>query len=196
MKISKITFSLYLLITLLLSINSSYADSDSFWCWFADFEGCAGVTPESGNARNLRNSGGHGIGNIGGKRDRVETRTIITIPDYTIRKIQRFFGLGGNRINISYSNSVQPDCYKQNHTEPIIENTLLSQNNLTQCMNALTNDLADSPNGLQLQISQCQDFFCQPDFIFKFEKYLNTHPAYQVRNINSFLSCNNQSFEI
>ena len=177
-------------LVILLTSHQTFAEGESVWCWIFNFQGCPGVSPTSGNARNLNNSGGHGIGNIGGKRDRVETRTIITIPDYSIRRIKRFFGLGGNLINISHNDSDQR-CYEQNHTTPRIEHTLLAEGSMSECMEALDNDLRDSPNGIQLNIVQCQHLFCTSKFISKFEEYLLTHPDKTVGNVNQFLTCNN-----
>ena len=110
--------------------------------------------------------------------------------------IKRFFGFGGNLINISYDPSAVPNCYDQSHTTPNIENPLLSDGSLGQCMEALTSDLEDYPNGLQLNLVQCQQFFCTPQFIVKFEEYLQAKPEVKINNSRRFLTCYDSSVEV
>lgn len=189
--LKKLTF-----ILLILSSGPTFAEMGSFWCFFMDFQGCPGVRAKSGNARNINNTGVHGIGNIGAKRKRVEKRTIIKIPDHIVRKIKRFFGFGGNIIKISSTVDSSHGCYEKNHTSPKLGGTLFKEGTLSECMNALTNDLRDNPRGLQLNIVQCQHFFCEPTFISKFEEYLRAHPEQKIKNVDQFLTCNTKSVEI
>lgn len=172
---------LYLFI-LYFSLSFAAYGQNLVLCWIFEMQGCEGVEDKPGRAINMGNDGSKGIGAIGAKRERVERRTIITIPDHTIRKIKRFFGLGGSRINISY----EPSCRDDKTSFPGLENSFLRVN-LQSCLMALERDLLNSPRGIELNVVQCQDYFCQPQFLERFKLFAKEHPIF-VWIIDSYLS--------
>lgn len=151
---------------------------------------------EQGRARGTSNTGGKGIGATGAKSQKVETRTIITIPDHKMRSILRFFGLGGSRINVSYEDSQQEGCFSDEDHLKALQNPLLQSASISECFQALENDLAELPAGLNLQIIQCQEVFCHKTFIEKFTLFLRDNPRYQISNSEQFLGCKTNSFDI
>lgn len=153
-------------------------------------EGCPGVEPTGGKAMNMRNNGGNGIGAIGGKTDRVETRTIIKVPDYKIRRFLRTLGLGGTRINISHEKADECEDNKQ------VMETVFKSGSAHECKEAFFSDLKNAPRGLNLQIAQCQDRFCNDDFLEVFKSFLKDNPQYKVKNPELFLGCDSASIEI
>ncbi|GEM_PF-3495535 len=183
------------MLTLILSTQNIHAVNPVF-CWLMDLQGCPGVEVEQGRARGLNNSGGAGIGGIGAKSEKVEKRTIITIPDHKMRSIMRFFGLGGTRINISYQEDQQRDCLHQDDILPNMENPLFESGSFNECLQALGNDLNELPNGINLRIVQCEEIFCRPTFIQKFQLFLDENPKYQVRETERFLGCRPNSVDI
>lgn len=179
----------YLFILFFL-FNSAAYGQNLVLCWIFEMQGCEGVEDKPGRAINMGNNGSKGIGATGAKRESVERRTIITIPDHKIRKIKRFFGLGGNRINISYEH--EANCRDDKTSLPGLEDTFLRVN-LQSCLRALERDLANSPRGIELNVLQCQDYFCQPQFLERFKLFSKKHPQYQVSNPERFLSCSQTS---
>lgn len=191
MKIWPILFT----ILALLSASKAHAEPNMVLCWIFSMQGCPGVEAESGNAITMNNNGASGIGAIGGKTSRVETRTIITIPDYKIRRFLRSLGLGGQRININYELD-ESECDRTGGSLKPTTNALFASNSARECMRALEEDLKRLPRGIHLQVTQCQERFCNEEFIEVFEAFLKDHPQYQVSNTQNFLGCGPRTVEI
>lgn len=158
-------------------------------------QGCPGVEPVGGSAINTGNNGVSGIGAIGGKTSKVETRTIIKVPDYKVRSFLRSLGLGGQRINISYEQN-ESECDYSEESLKITSNALFEPNNGRECMRALEEDLKMLPQGINLQITKCQERFCNEDFIEVFEAFLQDHPQFKISDSKSFLGCGPRTVEI
>lgn len=181
-----------LLLFLIISIPQAQAEPNPVFCWLFSMQGCPGVDPVAGNAISTRNNGASGVGAIGGKTDRVETRTIIKVPDYKVRRFLRSLGLGGQRINISYDQN----CDQSGGTLSPSTNALFNPASATECMRALLEDLNSSPQAINLQVVQCQERFCHADFIEVFEAFLKDHPEYHVPNVQNFLGCELRVIEV
>jgi hypothetical protein len=161
-------------------------------CWIFEMQGCPGVEAEQGASINIERPGNRGIGSTGAKRDAVDNRNIITIPDYQIRKIQRFFGLGGTRINISHDvGNVECDG-NSSDALPGLESSVLRVD-LKTCLGALESDLLNYPRGIELNIVQCQEYFCQTPFIEKFSSFVEKSDRFDISNVELFLKCANPS---
>lgn len=190
----KILLSLFALITL-IQAPKAQAEPNMVMCWLFSLQGCPGVEPVGGKAITTGNNGVSGIGAIGGKTSKVETRTIIKVPDYKVRRFLRSLGLGGQRINISY----EPDESECDHSEEslkITSNALFEPNNGRECMLALEEDLKRLPQGIHLQVTKCQERFCNEDFIEVFEAFLQDHPQFKISDSKSFLGCGARVVEI
>lgn len=185
----------YLFIFFILTMPNAKAEPNMVLCWIFSMQGCPGVDPIGGKARSINNSGGGGVGAIGGKTSRVEKRTIIKVPDYKIRRFLRALGLGGKLINISYENKGE-DCNKIGGSLKTSTNALFKSNNANECMRALEQDLKDAPRGINLQVLQCKERFCNDEFIGVFNSFLKDHPKLKVTNTKSFLGCGTDSIEI
>jgi len=181
---------LVLTLTILIS-SSAHAEPNMVLCWIFKMQGCPGVDPVGGNAINSTNNGTRGIGAIGASRSRVETRNIVTVPDYKIRSFLRSLGLGGQRINIHYEL-----CGSMNETLSPSTNAFFHPNSPSQCFRALQEDLASLPRGLNLQFLQCQEHFCNADFIEVFNAFVGDHPQFEISNTSHFLGCSQRVFEI
>jgi hypothetical protein len=179
-------------ICLFLSIQTVSA-ANWVLCSIWKYEGCEGYeAPRSGSALSLGRSGNAQVG----RTERVERRTIIKIPDWKIRRFWRSLGLGGNRINISYTEGDTHNCPQQNETTPDIENPLLKGGSFSDCMSALQYDLLSAPQGIRLNVVQCQDYFCNEPFIEQFNEFLEKTNNTQIRNVEQFLACPNASIDV
>ncbi len=186
---------LFFLLSFLI-ISNTHAEPNPVLCWIFKMQGCPGVEVKQGRARNMSNSGLGGIGSTGAGTDRVETRTIIKVPKYRIRRILRFFGLGGTRINVSYNPNVQVNCYEEGQGRPEIMNPLLQEADLEECLDAFSRDLEERPHGINLAVIQCQHLFCQDKFIEEFDSFLEANPDYKIDNAKQFLSCESGTYDI
>jgi hypothetical protein len=184
-----------LIILFILAMPKAQAEPNMVLCWIFSMQGCPGVDPVGGKARGLSTSGGGGVGAIGGKTSRVEKRTIIKVPDYKIRRFLRALGLGGNIINISYETK-GGDCNEIGGSLQPSSNALFESNNARECMNALQQDLVEAPRGINLQVLQCKERFCNEDFIEVFDSFLKDHPEFKISNSEKFLGCGSGSIEI
>ena len=187
--------TLFFLLSFLI-ISNSYADPNPVLCWIFKMQGCPGVEVKQGRARNMSNSGLGGIGATGAGTDRVETRTIIKVPKYRIRRILRFFGLGGTRINVSYHSVDQVDCHGVDQGRPDLSNPLLKEGELDECFDAFSRDLEERPYGINLAVVQCQHLFCQDNFLREFDNFLKENVEYEIESPERFLFCNQDSVEI
>jgi hypothetical protein len=185
-----------LLIGLALFISTkAHAEPNMVLCWIFKMQGCPGVEPVGGNAINSSNNGTQGVGAIGASRSRVETRTIVTVPDYKIRRFLRSLGLGGQRINIHYELD-HLECDSMKDALSPSTNTLFQPNNQTQCFRALQEDLASLPRAINLQVLQCQEHFCNADFIEVFNAFVGDHPQFEIPDTAHFLGCAERVIEI
>jgi hypothetical protein len=178
-------------IILFLALTQSVQAKNQVLCWIFKMQGCPGVEVKQGRAINMFNSGRGGVGAIGGKTDQVEKRWILNIPDYKIRRIKRFFGLGGNRINVSFSDN---SCQQSSDTLPGLETTLL-RSDFKTCFKALEREVDNYPNGIDLDIIQCQHYFCEESFLIRFEEFLKTKDI-TAPSTEKFLRCPNPTVEV
>jgi hypothetical protein len=183
------------IIVVYIGISNVHAQPNMVLCWIFSMQGCPGVEPVGGNAINSSNNGARGVGAIGGRTSRVETRTIINVPDYRIRRFLRSLGLGGQRINISYEHD-ESDCLQTSDSLRPSSNALFEPNSANECLRALQEDLNSLPQGINLQVLQCQDLFCNPDFTEIFEAFLENHPQFSITNSQTFLGCRPGIIEI
>jgi len=158
-------------------------------CWIFGMQGCPGVEAKQGASVNF--GGGTAMAPGGAKRSRVDNRTTFTVQKYQWRRVLRFFGLGGNIINASYD----PACSPSEMNLPGLDEAFLKVD-LKKCLNALDSDLRNYPRGIELNLLQCQEYFCQDQFKQTFSEFNEANPQYRVDNLDQFLICENPSIAI
>ena len=170
--------------------STSLQAQNTVMCWIFKMQGCPGVEAKQGSSINFWSSKRQGIGAIGGKRERVDKGTTLKIPRYKICNFMRSIGVKCNVIGASFDPTCKQDGENLESLDTVLKVDFVS------CMKALDREVAEFPRGINLNIMQCQDYFCRPSFIDKFKKVLKEQKVEKIQNIERFLKCENAPIEV